>query len=820
MGSIDVALIRGSVDNPDAVNSETIPCRYLSPFYGVTSINFETGANGVTSYDDTQKSYGFWMVPPDVGTKVMVVFVDGDTTQGYWIGCVQDRFMNHMVPGYAALNTTVSSAQMTNYGLPGNTALLPVAEYNKTAYGKASFTSPDDPATVRPVHPFADVLKAQGLLQDKIRGLTSSSARREVPSMVFGISTPGPLDKNGPQAELTYDGVTGAVPSSRLGGSSFVMDDGDVDGENELIRIRTRTGHQILMHNTKDLIYINNSQGTAWIEMTSNGKIDIYAQDSISIHSEADFNFRADRDINFDAGGNVNLHAFGNLFLNAEQNVNMKAGAKAVLGATTGFDITTGAELKLGGAASIDIASNAVRIGLGGTLEITGKTTFSGPKEFKGSTTPANTPDTPTDLPTFTVSGGGNVGGSFISTLQRIPLHEPWAQHEDTDPELYSAASTNANPAAVEANPDGSRPRSANSAPSAGVGSAVQGAVSAAPSVDASGAIAWSQGKDKGPERYKMMTSDTQRQFSAMAVDFLKRRGRPITVNSTVRTEEEQREIYNAWRRAGGDYKTKPKAGGYATPVNPDQVISQGPPQVRAQSPHMRKIALDLKQSDAEDLARTTYADLGGKTLLAQYGFRWQGPTDPYHIQLASVVLPSNDPLNGGYKGVFVALYGGLKGVADSDMKNIAAEINKMPDHKAVFYPVGSEGSSVSAITNNLGPVVLIGFSKGCEVVRDYAPQVKSVVLALFIDAYYTVLLDKRMTSAGLPQSIRRAVSWYSKASAWPADFKSRPVSSGGRLTSIEIPGDKYIHNILPARLAPDILTYVKAVKPTSSGTD
>mgnify|MGYP000041213177 CR=1 FL=1 len=64
---------------------------------------------------------------------------------------------------------------------------------------------------------------------------------------------------------------------------------------NELIRLRTRTGHQILMHNSEDLIYIGNAKGTTWIEMTANGKIDIFADDSISIHSKGDFNFKTVR---------------------------------------------------------------------------------------------------------------------------------------------------------------------------------------------------------------------------------------------------------------------------------------------------------------------------------------------------------------------------------------------------------------------------------------------------------------------------------------------------------------------------------------------
>ena len=173
---------------------------------------------------------------------------------------------------------------------------------------------------------------------DTIRGITSSSARRETPSMVFGWSTPGPYDRRPgkPKAKYGEKLAQSDIPFSRLGGSSIVMDDGDASlvrktkasaggseyanveqGEkgdvtvpaNELLRLRTRTGHQILLHNSEDLIYIAHGSGNSWIEMTANGKIDIYAADSVSIHSNNDFNFKADRDINIEAGNDINVSA-------------------------------------------------------------------------------------------------------------------------------------------------------------------------------------------------------------------------------------------------------------------------------------------------------------------------------------------------------------------------------------------------------------------------------------------------------------------------------------------------------------------------------
>jgi len=97
------------------------------------------------------------------------------------------------------------------------------------------------------------------------------------------------------------------------------MDDGDGEGNNNLVRMRSGKGGQFLIHDTAELVYITNQSGNAWIEMTADGKIDIYAKDSISIHSEADFNFRADRDIHFEAGRNLNLRGLERTYIEGNE---------------------------------------------------------------------------------------------------------------------------------------------------------------------------------------------------------------------------------------------------------------------------------------------------------------------------------------------------------------------------------------------------------------------------------------------------------------------------------------------------------------------
>jgi hypothetical protein len=344
----------------------------------------------------------------------MVIFIQGDPKRGYWIGCIQDENMNFMLPGLAATEAVVD-------GLVG--ARSPVAEYNK----RLNNTNSDPTTYLKPQHTGQySNLVTQGLDNDDIRGLTTSSARREAPSMVFGISTPGPVDKN-PNAK---QGLVGQKDSqvnafvSRLGGSAFVMDDGDAaflrktpadEGppeyaaveqnetggnvnipHNELVRIRTRTGHQILLHNSEDLIYIGNAKGTTWIELTSNGKIDIFAEDSISIHSENDINFTADRDINFTAGrlaGNGRPASVGNINFNSTGANNLTA---------------TGATNIRSGGNHVETAAN---------IHMNGPAAATAPK------------------------------------AARIPQHEPWAGHENLDPTEHTPAKSRAvaNPVAPTA---------------------------------------------------------------------------------------------------------------------------------------------------------------------------------------------------------------------------------------------------------------------------------------------------------------------------------------------------------------------------------
>lgn len=281
-GRLEVWIPDFGGDPRDKVNWVTV--NYASPFAGSTSI-FEQGSN-VTEYEDTIKSYGFWGVPPDLDSRVLVAFASGRIELGYWFACLYQRGTQISVPGIPA--------KRTYDGAP-----KPAAPKNKKD------KNPDLQLYV--LHkPLYEALVKQGLDEDKLRGLTSTSAERESPSRVIGILSPQQ--------------------------QQFYIDDGDKNGDNRQIRLRTRNGTQLLLDDTSGHIYMISRDGDNWFEMNNDGQVWIYAKNDISIRSERNINLRADENVNIEAGIAVNIKAEeDDVTLEAGQNIATYAGVDTTI---------------------------------------------------------------------------------------------------------------------------------------------------------------------------------------------------------------------------------------------------------------------------------------------------------------------------------------------------------------------------------------------------------------------------------------------------------------------------------------------------------
>ena len=306
---------------------QVIWCQYLSPFYGAKSIEAVSKTDPY-DYKETQHSYGMWAVPPDIDTEVLVIFAKGErgASSAFWIGCVQKPLVNQQIPGHGATQDSrvgaggvdFSQTKKEIYG----TDFVPAGEKNMRMYADGETLETADKWKYPVNDILAEQLKDQGLISDPVRGTTSSSARRETPSQVFGISTPGRVRPDSRSINYGLEGTS--VRPDRVPGHSFVMDDGDVRGNNQLTRLRTASGHQILMHDTDGSIYIANASGNAWIEMQSNGRIDLYSGiGGINFRTEGDMNFHSELNMNFHANKQVRMSSANEMIHSADTMLNI-----------------------------------------------------------------------------------------------------------------------------------------------------------------------------------------------------------------------------------------------------------------------------------------------------------------------------------------------------------------------------------------------------------------------------------------------------------------------------------------------------------------
>lgn len=317
-GKIDVYI--EYLSGPDENNPDFWkPMSYISPFYGSTDP--DSPESGAGSFLQNKHSYGMWFTPPDVGTRVICFFANGDPNQGYYLGSVvTGNEPHHMVPAIGSTSNYVLEAGQQP-GLFANSTQLPVVEYNDE--NPAISDAPNWPSVPYPVHNYlAGVLVQQGLVSDNVRGTIGSNSYRESPSTLYGVSTPGrPIYSGGYSdveinARLNQDANSpGSVPLEsmkvigRRGGHSFIMDDGDLSGNDQLVRIRTAKGHQIMLSDNGDSLHIIHANGQSWIELGQEGTIDMFATNSVNIRSQGDINLHADASINMNSGSTMNMYS-------------------------------------------------------------------------------------------------------------------------------------------------------------------------------------------------------------------------------------------------------------------------------------------------------------------------------------------------------------------------------------------------------------------------------------------------------------------------------------------------------------------------------
>jgi len=414
MGVIKIWIPTFSTDENDKTQWRSV--RYCTPFYS----RVDNSGVGDT-YFGTKVTAGITTPPPDIGTKVLAFFPEGRASEGYYFACVPDLYMMQTLPE-ATISSGVAAGEFNDS--PAGT------HHTGKITNWRTQTRPEDFFT-------QDTLVKQGLSDDRVRGLNNSGYMRETPTEIIGIASKGrKITTQGQDFTVTYnsqirnpdtadkkilEGLLG--PTARRKGHSIALDDGDIDGNSNQIRLRTSTGHQLLLNDSEGVIYVGNSDGSCWIELSNEGTMDVYAQDSINFRS-ANINFHADENIKMHAKGFTQIVADQQLHLQGTQETSIVTDGEAGIKAKKNLHLYSESEL-------FSTSTGASYLNAGGNISVAGSMVLlQGPKtQAKQAKKVSETQKEDTtyfpDLDQFILDEEEMV----TTTVDRIVTHEPFPYH-------------------------------------------------------------------------------------------------------------------------------------------------------------------------------------------------------------------------------------------------------------------------------------------------------------------------------------------------------------------------------------------------------
>jgi len=439
-GRIQVYISDFGAPDPDDVKA-WITVGYMSPFFGTTSVQSGNNSKDFGTFTGNPSSYGMWFSPPDIGSTVICVFINGDPNYGYYIGSVLPPELLQMIPAIGSFSgkVTMNDGEAKSFGGSQKLPVVNLNNNNPEITNSAEFLT-----AAKPVHSYSAAIYAQqGLIRDTVRGPISSSALRESPSRVgWGVSTPGrPIyqggftDKDILAKKNTAQNVALEV-ISRRGGHSIVMDDGDVIGKDQLIRLRTALGHQILMSDDGQCLHIIHSNGQSWIELGKEGTIDMYSTNSVNVRTQGDLNLHADNNININAKKDLNIAA-NNININASSNIAWRSGGSFTGYALGKFTIKVDGSMSMAAAGEGSYYSD-------GTMYVNGKliNLNTGSASLVPAEVPLLTQVAHTDTLGDATKGFAAAPGLLTSIVSRAPAHAPWAAaNQGVDVKITTSAS-------------------------------------------------------------------------------------------------------------------------------------------------------------------------------------------------------------------------------------------------------------------------------------------------------------------------------------------------------------------------------------------
>lgn len=272
--------------NDDPKKVQHLPwAAYVSPYGGsIRNASFTRGHQKDNATTGGTTQYGFWGIP-EMGANVLVACINGDIRRRVWLGCLYE----HQETG--ALLTGVydwGSSQGADGPLSAPSPYVQDRQPLQPQYDNLSEAFKGDKSSPEWKSRAADYSGMVNL--DFEFGSNASVTGGERDSWVKDAL--GALGYDWTSFKNLGGYLTSKVVGLMTPGlHSISMDD---RAFNSRIKLRTTAGHQIILDDSNERIYVSTYEGKSWIEMDVNGNIDIYADRRLSVRAKKDINFSTD----------------------------------------------------------------------------------------------------------------------------------------------------------------------------------------------------------------------------------------------------------------------------------------------------------------------------------------------------------------------------------------------------------------------------------------------------------------------------------------------------------------------------------------------
>jgi uncharacterized protein (DUF2345 family) len=261
---------------------------YATPFGGVTN-DFPAGRE--SEGNDGPVSYGFWGIPK-IGAKVYIFHVNGDPNRRCYFASGFGLHRNRSLPAGRNINPNVNPIPTGPY-TDSYDPIEPAYKNLRTQFGGEMSKSE---------------AKTRGAYERQMAQDTTEKDGSE------GYAK-SPVDHE----SLDPQGYCWVTPGHHM----IIMND---TPEHCRVRIKTCAGHQILLDDSNERIYISSAKGRNYIELDEDGRIHVFGEGDIGIRAGGNLDLSADGSVNIEAGKDVNIKATkGSIKAQADSEVAIRA---------------------------------------------------------------------------------------------------------------------------------------------------------------------------------------------------------------------------------------------------------------------------------------------------------------------------------------------------------------------------------------------------------------------------------------------------------------------------------------------------------------